>query len=236
MKALLTICMILATGTVFASAPPAPMPPGGAVLKGSVLEARNVDGYTYLRLKTNDGEAWAAVSKVAVKKGATVTIENTMVMNNFESKSLKKTFPKIVFGNLAGTGGSAKTPSAEMNKAHAGVSSAPAIGDVRVPKASGANAHTVAEIVTKSAALKNKPVLVRGKVVKYNPGIMGKNWIHLRDGSGSGTDGSNDILVTSTSAAKLGDVLTVKGIVNTDINLGSGYVYKVLIQEATLIH
>ena len=40
------------------------------------------------------------------------------------------------------------------------------------------NARTVAEILTKTAELKDKPVVVSGKVVKYNPGIMGKNWIH----------------------------------------------------------
>jgi hypothetical protein len=77
-------------------------------------------------------------------------------------------------------------------------------------------------------------VVVRGKVVKYNPGIMGKNWIHLRDGSGAAADGTNDVLVTTAHQAKLGDVLTVKGVVRTDKDFGSGYSYKVLIEEATL--
>jgi hypothetical protein len=70
--------------------------------------------------------------------------------------------------------------------------------------------------------------------VKYNAGIMGKNWIHLRDGSGSVADGTNDILVTTTQEAKAGDVLAVKGIVRTDKDFGSGYSYKVLIEEASL--
>jgi len=86
----------------------------------------------------------------------------------------------------------------------------------------------------KGPELKDKPVLVRGKVVKYNPDIMGKNWIHLRDGSGSEVNGTNDILVTSTNPAKIGDVVTVKGIIHTDKDFGAGYSYKVLIEEATL--
>ena len=75
---------------------------------------------------------------------------------------------------------------------------------------------------------------VQGKVVKYNAGIMDKNWIHLRDGSGSAADGNNDILVTTDANAKLGDVVTVSGVVHTNKDFGSGYTYKILIEEATL--
>lgn len=101
---------------------------------------------------------------------------------------------------------------------------------VKVPKATGANAYTVAEVVTKAVELKDKPVRVSGKVVKYNAAIMGKNWLHLQDGTGSASD--NDILVTSTVAAKLGDIVTVSGIVRNDRDFGAGYFYKVLIEDS----
>jgi hypothetical protein len=70
--------------------------------------------------------------------------------------------------------------------------------------------------------------------VKYNPEIMGRNWVHLRDGTGSALDNSNDLLVTTTNEAEIGDVVTAKGIVRTDMDFGSGYAYKVLVEEATL--
>ena len=60
------------------------------------------------------------------------------------------------------------------------------------------------------------------------------NWLHLRDGTGSAADNSNDILVRTTAPAKLGDVVTAKGIVRTDQDFGSGYAYKVLVEDATL--
>ena len=234
MKILLAFCMFVASTFVYAAESPAAVPPGLTSVKGEVLEVKDVESYTYLRIKTKDGETWAAVGKAPVKTGAQVTIENATVMNNFESKSLKKTFPSILFGNLAGASGSTAAASAEMATAHAGIAKAADVGDVRVPKATGANARTVAEIVTKAADLKDKPVLVRGKIVKYNPGIMEKNWIHLRDGSGSATDNSNDVLVTTQSGAKVGDVVTVKGVVRVNKDFGSGYTYKVLVEDATL--
>lgn len=234
MKSLLAICMIVVAPFVLAGETPVSSSPATTVVKGTVLEVKDVDSYTYLRLTTKDGETWAAVNKSPIKKGAEVTIENVMVMSNFESKSLKKTFPTIIFGTLGGTGRSAPGAGNDMTVAHSGIAKATDIGDIHVPKASGANARTVAEIMTKGAELKDKPVLVRGKVVKYNPEIMGKNWIHLRDGSGSSVTHSNDVLVTTTSQVKAGDVVTVKGIVRTDKDFGAGYAYKVLIEEATL--
>lgn len=234
MKALLAICLLVSTPLAWADAKPTPVQTAPASVKGQVLETMNAGGYTYLRLKTRDGETWAAVNRSSVKNGAEVTIENVMVMQDFESKTLKKTFPKILFGSLGGPASSTPGASADMAAAHANLTKAKDVGDVHVPKASGANARTVAEIVKKGNELKDKPVLVRGKVVKYNPGIMGKNWIHLRDGSGSAADESNDVLVTSMNQAKLGDVVTVKGVVRTNKDFGAGYAYKVLVEDATL--
>jgi hypothetical protein len=150
-----------------------------------------------------------------------------MVMKNFESKTLKKTFPSIVFGNLAGSDKKPGDP-------HAGAAKVVDTTPIKVPKATGANARTVAEVVTKGAELKDKQVRVRGKVVKFSAAIMGKNWIHLRDGSGSDADSTNDILVISEATVKLGDVVTIVGVVHVNKDFGAGYSYKVLIEEATI--
>jgi hypothetical protein len=89
-------------------------------------------------------------------------------------------------------------------------------------------------VITGKAALKDKAVLVRGQVVKINVGILGKNWLHLQDGSGSTAEGTNDILVTTKDEAAVGDIVTARGTVRTDVNLGSGYVYAVLIDDAAV--
>lgn len=230
MRLLVAVVATVLLGTVWAAGtPPAAQ---GTSLKGEVLEVKDVDPYTYLRLRTKDGETWAAVNKAPVKKGARVTIENAVVMDNFESKTLKKTFDRIVFGSLAGTG--AAPPGGDLGHIHGGLSQAPDVGDVKVPKATGADARTVAEIVVKRTELKDKPVMVRGKVVKFTSNVMGKNWIHLRDGSGSATDGTNDVLVTTIDQTQVGDVVVAKGVVRTDVNLGSGYAYRVLVDDVTL--
>jgi hypothetical protein len=216
MKALLSICMMFYATLVFAGERVSP--PALTAASGEVLEVRNVESYTYLRLNTAKGEVWAAIDKAGVRKGDKVVIENAMVMNNFESKSLKKTFKTILFGTLAGE-------SVRVEPSSRG-------SDIHVDKAVGENALTIEEIVSRAVELKDKAVLVRGKIVKYNAAIMGKNWIHLRDGSGKSEN--NDLLVTSSDQARVGDVVTVKGMVRTDRDFGAGYSYKVVIEDATL--
>ncbi len=129
-------------------------------------------------------------------------------------------------GPDAGAGGQPMPP-------HGGAMSTEAadVGDVKVPKASGKDARTIAEIFANRQALKDKTVTVRGKVVKFTPGVMGKNWIHLRDGTGTqGKD--DDVTVTSQDAAAKGDVVVVQGKIAVDQDIGMGTPYPVIIQDA----
>lgn len=104
---------------------------------------------------------------------------------------------------------------------------------ISVPKATGANAYTVEGAFVNSAKLDKQKVVVRGKVVKVSSGIMGKNWIHLQDGSGSAAKGTHDLVFTSKEAPKKGDVVTASGTLYKDRDFGSGYKYSVLVEDAT---
>lgn len=218
--------LVLATAAFAAAAGPAD---SSAPLRGEVLEAKEVDAYTYLRLKTAEGEVWAAVMKAPVKTGSVVTVGDPMTMSNFESKALKKTFDKIVFGTLVNVGaaGTAMQPALPGAVAAA----APAL---KVAKASGANARTVADVHAGKAKLKDGTVTVRGRVVKVNAGIRGMNWLHLQDGSGSAANGSDDLIVVTQEMANVGDTVTIKGTVRTDVKVGPGYEYAVLVDGATV--
>ena len=219
--------------------------PVASTLQGEVLEVLDVEAYTYLRLKTAKGEVWAAVNRSpGVQKGAEVTIHDPTTMRNFESKTLQRTFPTIVFGTLgsAATASSAASTagpalqgrSPPLDQIHGSASRSADVPAVKVAKAEGPTGRTVAEVNANRVALKDKPVAIRAQVVKVNANIMGKNWVHLRDGSGSAADGSNDLLLTSKDEPKVGDVVLAKGVVKTDVDLGSGYSYKVLVENASI--
>jgi hypothetical protein len=107
-------------------------------------------------------------------------------------------------------------------------------GPIKVEKAKGADAYTVSETHEKAGELDKKTVSVRGKVVKISKGIMGRNWVHLRDGSGDEGKRTNDLVVTSQDVPKVGDVVTAKGTLYKDKDFGAGYKYKVIVEEATV--
>ena len=169
-------------------------------------------------------------------------------MNGFESKTLNRKFDQIFFGSL-GTGALPPASSSQLAPGHAAPVDKQAqatiaeqhakaanppvdAGKIKVKKAEGTEGKTVAEIFAGKASLKDAPVAVRGKVVKYSPGIMGKNWIHLRDGTGSREKKDDDITVTTSDSAAVGDVVVVRGNVHLDRDFGAGYVYPVIIEDA----
>jgi|CXWL01.1.fsa_nt_gi hypothetical protein len=198
-------------------------------ITGTVLETMNSGGYTYLRLKTPAGEKWAAVMKANVKKGDTATVVNTMDMKDFKSPTLKRTFDHIAFGIMGGPGAQAAPAAAR----HAG--RAPDKSPVTVSKASGPDGRTIAEIYAQKKALQGKFVVVTGKIVKYNPGILERNWAHLNDGSGRAKDGNDDLTVILKDPAELSQVITVRGKIVLDKNLGGMYQFPVALEDATLV-
>lgn len=198
--------------------------------KGTVQEVLEAGGYTYLRLKPKKGpEVWAAIMKTPIKKGAWVELEPGFEMKNFGSKMLKRTFKSVIF--TSGIVGAAKKIKTEKPAETKNLKDEA----VKVKKASGENAYTISEIYGKRAALHEKEILVRGKVVKFSEEIMGRNWVHLQDGTGTRKAGTHDLLVTTQESPQVGDVVTFSGTVLKDQDFGSGYAYKVLVGKAKLI-
>lgn len=213
----------------------------GEVVEGTIVETMDAGGYTYVHLDTASGKAWAAVPKTTVAVGDKVAIDQAMPMVNFESPSLGRKFEKIYFGVLRGAGASPHGMAEGMMNPHGlaagsaapGTSALPIPAEIKVAKADGPSGHTVAEVFGKSKDLVGKEVRVRGMVVKVNKRIMGKNWIHLRDGSGSEEKKDHDLVITSEELPQVGATVLMTGKVVTDKDFGSGYSYAVLVEEAT---
>ena len=104
----------------------------------------------------------------------------------------------------------------------------------KVEKSTAPNGYTVAELHAKAASLNKQKVTVRGEVVKVNPNIMGKNWIHIQDGTGDPAKNTYDLVVTSADTAKVGDIISVEGTLAADKDFGFGYKYDVIVEDAVL--
>jgi hypothetical protein len=100
--------------------------------------------------------------------------------------------------------------------------------------AADAAVKTVAAAYKDKAVLAGKKITVEGKVVKVNNGIMGRNFVHVQDGTGDAKASTNNLVVTSKQTAAVGDKVSITGTVVLDRDFGSGYSYPLLIEEATV--
>jgi len=206
------------------------------VLSGKVLQTMNSGGYTYVNLQKKNGDKiWVAVMEAAVKKDAQMSFKGGMEMTNFESKSLKRTFEKIVFSDGIIADSSAKATVSEGKKSLGSKGSTAAKDTkVSVAKATGAGAITVQEAFANKAKLNKKKIVVKGKVVKVSSQIMGRNWIHIQDGTGSQAKSNHNLVCTSKGTAEIGDVVTISGTLIKDRDFGAGYKYAVIIEDAVI--
>ncbi len=198
---------------------------------GKVVETMDGGGYTYVRIRTASGETWAAIPQTPVPVGSTLALHPQLTLEKFESKALKRTFDRILFATVI--------TSADPHPSVRGTADAAShmsVAEAKVTRVEKAkNGRTVAELWSSRKELQGSVVIVRGKVVKSTQQVMGRNWIHLRDGSGSRADGTDDITVTTSEAIPAGGIVTVRGTLRVEQDFGSGYRYAVLVEDATLI-
>ncbi len=211
-------------------------------LSGKVLQTMDSGGYTYIHIQKKDGEkTWVAVAAAPIAVGSQITFKGGMEMRDFESKSLKRKFDSIIFADAVVSDSPVKNdPSAapkDSSKSVSGGSKAAVSGKdakITIAKASDANAYTVQEIFAKSVKLNKKKVVVRGKVVKVSAGIMGKNWIHIQDGTGTQAKKNHNLVCTSQDMADVDDVVTISGVLVKDKDFGGGYKYSAIVEESTI--
>ena len=202
-------------------------------LAGKVVETMDSGNYTFVNIDHNGRTTWAATPRMNVMIGQDISLKPGMTMTNFESKTLNRTFETIVFsgGPIDGFSGPLLTNKpVDKSQVQSAITE-----PISVDKATGADAYTVSELYDKIASLENKRVVIRGKVVKFSPNIMGKNWIHVQDGSGDSSAGTNDLVVTSQEVTSLGEVITIQGTLYKDKDFGSGYNFAVIVEEASIL-
>lgn len=219
------------------AAQPAAAQPGAEStgLTGKVAETMNVAGYTYVLIDDGTAQTWVAGPATQVAVGDEVmAAEGGVPMVNYYSKTLDRNFDVVYFvssilnasapGTLSGTQAQPAMPQAAP----------PAQVDLSGIEAVEGG-KTVAAVFAEKDALAGKEIVLRGKVVKYSPQIMGKNWLHVQDGSGDSATGTNDLTVTTQTEAKVGDTVLITGNLVLDKDFGYGYKYNVIVEDAQVV-
>ena len=190
----------------------------------TAIESMDASDYTYVNVKENGKEFWVAVPQMQVKIGDKYFFSKSMEMKNFKSETLNRTFETILFVE------DFRTDMPQQAGMQHPVPTTAKEEKINVQKLK--DGKSVAEIFSGMNNLNGKNVKVRGKVMKFNAGIMGTNWIHIQDGTSSQND--YDLLVTSDTPVEVGQIIVAEGKLVTNKDFGSGYSYKALIEKAKI--
>ena len=200
--------------------------PASGVHTVVVQEVIQGNSYTYLKVKEEDTTNWIAISKSAMEVGETISYKNPLEMKNFTSKELEQTFETIYFvGRIDKESSSSASEPASQNSHQK-----PVVETKEISIEPVEGGISIIELYTNRTAYANEVVRIKGQVTKVNMGIMGKNWVHLQDGTGDA--GSNDLLVTTQETVALGDIVIFEGMIALNKDFGSGYSYEVLMEDA----
>ena len=214
----------------------APVPAG--MVRGPVLETMNSGGYTYVLIGTEQVQRWLAARETAVQVGDVVQAFEGMPMEQFESKTLNRTFDVIYFvdalQNLSAPVQPEGNAGAAMPAGHPDTDATSEAPAATVEVAELEPGQNIAYVHGNKEALADQQISLRGEVVKYNEGILGWNFIHIQDGSGDAADGSNDLTVTSKATTAVGETVVLTGKIILDKDFGAGYKFPVLMEDASL--
>jgi hypothetical protein len=203
---------------------------------GTVISVEKAGQYAIIQLKEADKKIWLAAEPFGAVVGDKIEYAGGVPMADFYSKSLKRKFPQILFiTNIRKAKVARIIPGAKMpqDKYHrnlgksAPLVAAPVRGEIKITK----NEVSIADLFKRRLQLANKIVSVRGKILKFSKNILGRTWVTLADGTGKAPD--NKLLVTTRQEVSRGEIASATGTVKVNINLGAGYKYKVVLEEAT---
>jgi hypothetical protein len=183
----------------------------------TVVETMNSGGYTYMKVDDKGQVYWVAVTEHPVKRGESVRYYEQMWMENFPSRTLGRTFERILFATM---------------EEHRPETVEPKLPDIMTSDYQRGNTVSIAELFAKRNALAGRHVRVRGRVTKVSEQIMGLNWVHLQDGSRF--SGMDDLVFTSKNVVpEVGSIVTAEGKAAKDKDFGYGYFYPLIVEEAS---
>ncbi len=191
--------------------------------------------YIYLNVNEGEEQYWIATRSKEVKVGETYYYKGGLLKTNFESKEYNRMFEKIYLVSSlveANHGNNSNTLNTN-NDSHTAQPN---------PTKENIPTHTekivahkgsikIAELVKDPKKYEGKTIQISGVCSKINPGIMDRNWIHIKDGSKD----DFDLVVTSSVFVPEGTTITIKALVSLNKDFGAGYTYDLILEDGVLV-
>lgn len=181
--------------------------------------------YIYLKVQEKDEEYWLATNKMEVNIGDTYFYKAGLLKRNFKSKEHNRTFEKLYLVSSLIPVNHGRKPGNET------VASAKATPRKTGPVEAAPGSIKIGDLVNNPEKYAGKTVQLTAECTKVNARIMGRNWLHLKDGSKD----EYDLVVTSETHVPVGHQVTLTGTVVLNKDFGSGYYYDILVENGQVV-
>jgi hypothetical protein len=204
------------------------VPPVNAeVHTAKALEVLPTERYVYVRVEENGEQYWIATTRQEVEVGKTYFFKDGLLKLNFESKEYNRVFDRIYLVSSIVSADHAHESGTRSTQVPSEIKPS---GNIEKPiRVEGSLA--IADLVANPEKYAGKEIQLSGVCTKINPNIMGRNWIHLQDG----TKDDYDLVLTSSMIIPEGAVITMKGKVALGMDFGAGYKYDILVEDAVMV-
>ncbi|CAE10070.1 hypothetical protein [Wolinella succinogenes] len=190
--------------------------------QGIITQVLHGGGYAYLEIDKKGTKHWVAITDMPINPGLEVRFIEELVAENFTSQALQRKFDRLIFTSSL----EYRTPIPESDHL--------AFIKERVDRSPYQTKETLSvyEVVKNRQNYKDKSVQVRGKIVKISSNILGRDWVHIQDGTGE-KEVARIVFTGEASGLKVGEIVTAKGKASLDKDFGSGYIYPIILEEST---
>lgn len=193
----------------------------------TVEEVLQTTSYTYLLANENGITSWLALPKMDAAVGEVYFYQSGTEMRDFKSAELNRIFDSIMLLPGIQSAETIEKDTAALQNTK------PLAKEEKIAIIPVEGSITIAALFANKEIYSNKVVKIKGKVVKFNSNILGKNWIHLQDGSEH--EGKNDLTITTDIETQVGDIILIEGMVILNKDFGSGYFYNVIMEEGKIV-
>jgi hypothetical protein len=194
-----------------------------------VKEVLQTASYTYLLVEEADTSQWLAVPKINAQVGEEYFYQGGNIMKDFRSATLNRTFDSVLFlGGIVNANPNKSRPSHTLITEKSMRTETKIDLEIRPQE----NEISIKELFANREKYADKIIRIRAQVTQFSDSIMGKNWIHMQDGSDY--NGAFDLVATSEEFISVGEIAVFEGKILLNKDFGFGYFYEILMEETQI--
>ncbi len=192
-----------------------------------ILKVTPGEKYRFAEVQEGDKTYWIASTNQDIRAGETYFYNEALIRTEFESKDLQTVFDTLLLVTRLVPDGKQGELKAPLHKANAGEQD----GQAQEANPEAVVSLELSELIQNPTPYEDKWVEFSGTCVKVNPGIMGRNWVHLKALGEAG----GEVVLTTQEEIEVGQVVRMQALVRRNRDFGSGYRYDLLLEEGKRI-